>query len=168
MSAAGRVAEIVAESTTKELPLGKAGFRWKSGHRLSWRINKSREKRQVLKEHQVRYDARVVQKSKTMDILKESKQIHAFPLPRYKETQKVVDLQEEFKKLSIHPSTVTLTEDDLTKVTPEVLPLLGAQVREMRATGQSWQNITLHLLRIYTSHLKGMPLSHSSHQQCSF
>jgi len=157
MSSTARIAEIVSESTTKDLPIGKPGFRWKSGHRLSWRITKSREKRQVLKEHQVRYEARVVQKSKKMDILKESKQIDVFPLPRYKEQKKIEDLQQGYKQLAIHPHTVTLTEQDLTKVTPEVLPLLGRQIQELRATGQSWQNITLHLLRIYTFHLRGTP-----------
>lgn len=162
MSAAARIADMVSESATKDLALGKVGPRWKSGHRLSWRINKSREKRHVLKEHQVRYDARVVQKAKKIDILKESKQIDVFPMPRYKEQKQIVDLQEEYKKLAIHPSTITLTEKDLTKVTPEVLPLLGRQVQEMRATGQSWQNITLHLLHIYTSHLQGMFLFASS------
>jgi hypothetical protein len=153
MSLEKRVADLLATSTTKDLPIGQAGKRWKSGHRQSWRIIKSREKRADLKEHPIRIDKRKAQLAKTMDILKNSKQIDSFPMPRFKEKTKQLDHQAIFKRLSIHPQNVTLTEDDLTKVTPEVLPLLGQRIRNMRSTGESWANITLQIVKSYTSHL---------------
>lgn len=159
MSGKRPVVQAAVDSLTKDLPIGKPGFRWTSGHRLSTRLTKSREARQVLKEHQTRYDLREVQKNKTSLILKESMQVNTFPMPRYKETMKVVDYEARYLKLSIHPSTVTLTEGDLTKITPEVLPLLGEKIRDLRKAGQSWANITLHFVSSYTAHLKGTPPS---------
>lgn len=150
-----RVSEILKDSTTKDLPLGSHKKRWKSGHRLSWRLNKPREKRADLKEHPTRVDQRIAQKDKKVSILKEAHQIHAFPMPRYKENKKIIDHQAVYKKLIVNPQTVTLTEEDLTKVTPEVLPLLGQKIRRLRSTGESWEAITLEIVKSYTSHLSG-------------
>lgn len=145
----------MAESTTKDLPLGKPGARWKPTSRLSVHLNKTREMRQVLKENQVRYEKRAELISKKLAIEKNSRQIDLFPMPRHKETKKAIDYVAHHKLLFIHPKSITLTEEDLTKVTPEVLPLLGPKIRSMRRTGESWANITLALLQSYTSHLRG-------------
>lgn len=155
MSGKRPIAQIAIDSVTKDLPIGKPGFRWQSGSRLSNRLTKSREARQVLKENQTRYDLRMVQIDKKLAITKESKQFDVFPMPRHKENKFVVDHEAQFRKLAIHPGTVTLTEGDLTKITPEVLPLLGQKIRRLRSTGQSWANITLFIMSSYTSHLTG-------------
>lgn len=155
MSGKRPIVQIAADSLTKDLPIGKPGFRWQSGSRLSNRLTKSREHRQVLKENQTRYDLRVVQNDKKMAITKESKQFNVFPMPRHKESKFVVDHEAEFRKLAIHPKTVTISEGDLTKITPEVLPLLGQKIQRLRSTGQSWANITLFIMSSYTSHLTG-------------
>jgi hypothetical protein len=159
MSSVKRLVELAAESTTKDLPIGKTGKRWKSGHRLSWRLNKPRETRHMLKENQVRYDARKAILHKTIQITKDAKQIDVFPMPRFKKEKKVLDYPTEIRKLAIYPSAIELTKDDLTNVTPEVLPLLGKKIRDLRATGESWASVTLNLLQAYTYHLAGTSLS---------
>lgn len=155
MSGKRPVIEVALDSVTKDLPLGKRGFRWTSGSRLSTRLTKTREHRHILKENQTRYELREAQIDKKIALMKDAQQINVYPMPRFKETKKVTDFEAQHRKLKIDSSTVTITEGDLTKITPEVLPLLGQKIRDFRATGQSWSNITLHLLQTYTAHLKG-------------
>lgn len=141
---------------TKDLPLGKTGPRWKSGHRLSLKITKPREARQVLKENQVRYEARQVLRAKLGELLKEGQQKDKFPFPRHKEdAKKPIDWRHEHKVFHINPKTVEIEEKDLYQITPELLPMLANKIRDMRAAGHSWEHISLAVVFQYTAHLKG-------------
>ena len=155
MSAGKEVAKLLAESTTKDLPLGTTGKRWSAGHRLAWRLQRPREQRQVLKENQTRHEMRTDLKQKKMELYRESKQIDVYPMPRFKETKHSVDFVEQYKQTFIHPGSITIEEKDLISVPPETLPILGRKIKDMRATGESWSNITLAVVHQYTSHLTG-------------
>lgn len=143
-------------TNTKDLPIGKPGPHWKSGHRLSLKLTKPREARQALKENQVRYDARQTLRAKLSEIFKEGQQHDKFPFPSHKEAAKIpVDYRKLAKTQHITPQNVDIDEKDLYHITPELLPMLSGKIRDMRVSGHSWEHITLAMLFQYTAHLKG-------------
>lgn len=146
----------LSNSPTKDLPIGKLKGRYRSSSRWSLTLSKTIEIRHILRDNKIRYNERQEIKKKKREIWRESRYNDAFPFPRHKNIPKVIDYESQMKTFFINPSSVSIEPKDVLDVTPEQLPNLSTKIQDMRKNDVSWQTIFIHVIRDYTSHLKGI------------